>query len=60
MDGDDLAVLEEADLRGRAMHLDHAPAGGIGHAVQIAAERDHAVAGDAPLELQHRLERPGR
>ena len=37
-------------------------AGGVrvGHAVEIAADRDHAVAGDAPLEPQHGLERPGR
>ena len=32
----------------------------FGHAVEVAADRDHAVAGDAALEAQHGLERPGR
>ena len=54
-----LAVLEDAHLVGRAVHLDDAPARAVGHAVEIAVDRDHAVAGDAPLEPQHRLERPG-
>ena len=50
------AVLEDADLRSRAVHLDHAPAHGVRHAIEIAVERDHAIAGDPPLQLQHRLE----
>ena len=42
------------------MHLDHATARGVGHAVEIAIDGDHAVAGDAPLESQNGLERPSR
>ena len=57
MDGDDLAVLEDTDLGGGAVHFDQAAARAIGHAVEIAADRDHAVAGDAPLEPQDALER---
>ena len=55
-----LALLENAQLVGHAVHLDDAPPGGIGHAVEIALDRDHAVAGDPPLQSQHDLERPCR
>ena len=34
-----------------------ATAGGIGHAVEVAADAHHAVAGDAALQPQHRPER---
>ena len=60
MNGDQASVLEDAHLAGGAVHLDRPTAGRIGHAVEIAVDRDHAVAGDAPLEPQHRLERAGR
>ena len=53
-------VLQDAHLVGRGVHLHGAAARGVGHAVEIAVDRDHAVAGDAPLETQHRLERAGR
>ena len=35
-------------------------AGGIGHAVEIAADADHALMRDPPLELQHGAERHQR
>ena len=60
MGGNQLAVLEDADLVGQGVHLDHAPAGGIGHAVEVAADADHALARDPPLEPQHRPERGQR
>jgi hypothetical protein len=60
MGGDLATLLEDVHLPGQRMHLDGAPAGAIGHAVEIAADGDHAIAGDAPLQPQHRLERPGR
>jgi len=49
MDGDHAAVLEDADLAGGAVHLDGAAARGVGHAVEVAVDGDHAVAGDAAL-----------
>jgi len=59
VDGDDLARLQDAHLVGHAVHLDGAPARGVGHAVEIAVHGHHAVAGDAPLQPQHGLERTG-
>ena len=59
MNGDQVSVLENANLAGGAVDLDDPAAGCIGHAVEIAVQRDHAVASDTPLELQHRLERSG-
>ena len=53
-------LLEDMYLAGQRMHLGGAPAGAIGYAEKIAAGGDHAVAGDAPLQPQQRLERPGR
>ena len=41
-------------------HLDGTATGSIGYAVEIAVDGDHAVAGDAPLQPQHGLERSGR
>ena len=60
MDRDHPRVFQDAHLAGGGVHLHRPPASGVGHAVEIAADRDHAVAGDAPLEAQHRLERAGR
>ena len=60
MGGDLTTLLEDMHLAGQRMNLDGAPAGAVGHAVEITADGDHAVAGDAPLQSQHRLERPGR
>jgi hypothetical protein len=48
------------DLTSGAVHLDGTAACCVGHAIEIAVDRDHAIAGDAPLHPQHRLERAGR
>jgi hypothetical protein len=42
------------------MHLDNSAARAVRHAVKVALNRDHAVAGDAALEAQYGLERTGR
>ncbi len=60
MDGDQPIRLEDADLVGQAVHLDDAFAGGIGHAVEIAANADHALVRDSPFELKHGAERHQR
>jgi hypothetical protein len=60
MHGDDLARLEDAQLMGQAVCLDDAAESGIVHAVEIAVDRDHAIAGDPPFQSQHCLKRPGR
>jgi len=59
MDGDDLAILDDADLVGGTLHLDGPAPCGVGHAVKVAIHGHHAVPGDAPLQPQHGLERPG-
>ena len=59
MHGHQPAGVEDLDLIGELMHLDHA-AGAIGHAVEIAADADHALMGDAPFQSQHGPEREGR
>ena len=56
MAGDQLAVLEDPDLVGERVHLQDASAGGVGHAVEVAADADHALVGDAPLEPEDRAE----
>src|SRR5690349_24275933 len=60
MNGNDMATLENAHLVGGVMHLDNAAARAVRHAVEVAIDRDHAVAGNATLEAQYRLERTGR
>src|SRR5690606_15455817 len=42
---------------GERVHLDRAPAGGVGHAVEVAADADHALSGDPSLQAQHGAER---
>src|SRR5208282_4302070 len=59
MAGNDMAVLENADLVGCAVHFDRSPTGAVRHAVEIAVNGDHAVAGDASLEPQDGPERSG-
>ena len=60
MDGDEPAVLEDPDLGGGDLNLDGTPAGAVGDGVEIAADRDHALVGDPPLEAEDGVERPGR
>ena len=59
MDGDQPALIEDADLVGKLMDLDD-PAGSVWDAVVIAADRDQAVMADAALELEQRIEGEGR
>src|SRR5690349_4678156 len=60
MHGDNAPFLENTHLIGCAVHFHGTPARSVGHAVEIAADRDHAVAADAPLQPQHGLKRPSR
>ena len=55
-----MAGLEDLDLVGERMHLEDASAGGVGHAVEVAADADHALVGDAPFEPEDRAERHQR
>ena len=62
MCGDKFAILEDADSVSQDMHVEHAPARGVGNAVEIAADADHALMGGAAFEPQDRLiwrQRPG-
>jgi hypothetical protein len=52
--------LRRCGSRRPAWHLHHAPAGRVGHAVEIAADAHHALVRDAPFEPQHRPERRQR
>jgi hypothetical protein len=60
MRGDELAALEDVHLGGGDLHLDGAPPRAVGHGGEIAADRDHALVRDAPLEAEHGVERPAR
>jgi hypothetical protein len=53
--GNDGAAVEDADQIGELLDLDN-PAGAIGHAVIVAADRDKAVVADPPFELEHGVE----
>jgi hypothetical protein len=58
--GDERPVFEDADLVGENVHLEYAPPGRVGHAVEIAADTDHAFVRSPALELQHRPVGHGR
>lgn len=60
MAGNKGAVFEDADLVRQRMHLDHPFPGGVGDAVEIAADRDHAFVRDPAFQLEHRAERQRR
>ena len=45
MAGDQLAGFVDPDLIGERMHLEDTPAGGVGHAVGVAADADRALVG---------------
>ena len=60
MGGDEPAILDDPDLGGGDLDLDGAPPRPVGNGVEVAADRDHALVGDAALEPQHGVERPGR
>src|SRR6516225_10667061 len=59
MDGDDLALIENADYIGQLLYLDDA-ARTVRDAVIIATDRHEPVVADTPLELEQRVERPRR
>jgi hypothetical protein len=50
VDGDQHAGLKDPDLVDEAVHLEHASPRGVGHAVGVAANTDHALVRDAPFE----------
>src|SRR6185437_13919113 len=54
------SVFEDADLVSENVDLEHAPPRRVGHAVEIAADTDHALMRSAPLESQHRPVRRSR
>ena len=56
MAGDEPPILEDMSLRCRQLDLHRAPAGAVKHGVEIAADRDHALAGDAAFQRQHGVE----
>ena len=47
--------IEDTDQIGELLDLDN-PAGAIGHAVIVAADRDKAIVADAPFQLEHGIE----
>ena len=54
MGGDALAVLQDVDLGRGDLDLDGAASGAVGHGVEIAADRDHALARDPALQARAR------
>lgn len=60
MSGDQKAILEDTDLFGQRMHLDGPAFGRVGNGIEVAADADHALTTDAPLQLQDRPERRQR
>jgi len=53
--GDEGAQIEDTDQIRELLDLDD-PAGAVGHAVIVTADRDEAVVADAPFQLEHGLE----
>ena len=53
-----MAIVDAHAVGGR-LHLQDALDGAIGHAVEVATDRDHALMADAPLGAQHGVEAPG-
>ena len=53
--GNDLAKVENADEIRQLLDLDDTT-GAIGHAVEVAADRDEPVVADAAFELEHGVE----
>src|SRR4051812_3701877 len=60
MGGDQFAVLQDVDRAGKRLDLDDTPPGAVGHGVEIAADRDHAVARDPAVERQDGVEGTSR
>jgi hypothetical protein len=47
------AGFEDLDSVDQAMDFEHAAVGGVGDAVAVAADADHALVRDPPLQLEH-------
>ena len=60
MTGDERAVLEDADRTGQYMDVQNPPTRRVRHAVQIAADADHAFVRYPTFEPEHRLVRRKR
>ena len=50
VNGNEIAILEYPDLVSEGVNLYRASPGGVGHAVGIATDADHALPGDAALQ----------
>ncbi|NVN09767.1 hypothetical protein HUK84_01155 [Nguyenibacter vanlangensis] len=50
--GDQYSVLENPDFRRMVLDLENASSGGVRHAVEIAADRDHAFMTDTAFDRQ--------
>jgi hypothetical protein len=51
--GDHHAVLEDLDLVGEHVNVEHPPPRRLRDAIEIAADAHHALMGEPPFELQH-------
>lgn len=58
--GDQRPIFEDLHLVRQGVDLHHPSARGVRHAVEVAADADHAVAGYPPLKAQHGPERRQR
>lgn len=58
--GNQISILVNANLIGRGLHIQCAPACAIGHAVVVAAHADTAVTADTALLTQDGVKAPGR
>ena len=54
MAGDQPSVLKDANRVDQDMNIENAPARRVRHAVEIAADADHALMRDPAFELEHR------
>ena len=53
VDCNECFVFEDTDLVGKNVDVEDAPPRRVGHAVEIAADADHAFMRSTPLEPQH-------
>lgn len=60
MAGDQLAIFEDPDLGWVVLDLYDPPPRGVGHAVLVAPDGDHAFLADPPFHGQHRIVGLGR
>lgn len=53
MAGNQLSVLEDPKLLGVVLDLEGPAAGGVGHGIEVAADRDHSLLAHPPFDRQH-------